>query len=203
MARKRKAVAGSALWPTCDRSCRSCVYWDVSTTRTASTAAQEAFCGAHLAPLAAALTLYTGDSGIGEELAQETLLRALARWERTRDLTSPRAWLYRVGVNLASSHFRRRAAERRALRRHGPPVDELPEPDPADALAVRQAVGRLPAVQRRVLVLRHVGGLSVPETATALRLTESAVRSHAYRATRTLRAVLGQSDIEEVVDRGW
>ncbi len=91
--------------------------------------------------LAATLGFFCHDAGVGQELAQETLARVWARWDHVGELTSPEAWAYRVGLNLARSRFRRTRAEHRALRRLN--RSEATAADPADALAVRAAVGDL------------------------------------------------------------
>lgn len=96
---------------------------DLSTTTTTADVIvadeREAFCREHLVILAKALGLFVRDAALGEELAQEALLRACARWPQVRALDSPRAWLYRVGINLARSRARRLVIGARALARHG------------------------------------------------------------------------------------
>src|SRR3954449_5374681 len=77
----------------------------------------EAFCRATYARLAGALGLMCGESGVGEELAQEALLRVWERWPSVRAMDSPEAWVFRVGFNLANSRLRRVVAERRANQR--------------------------------------------------------------------------------------
>lgn len=145
-----------------------------------------AFCTLHMATLSTTLGLFVRDALVGEELAQEVLLRACERWDDVRALASPRAWLYRVGTNLARSRARRIAAGARALARHGP-RPEAQEPDTAEALDVRRALTLLPGTQRDVAVLRHLVGLSVAETAEALGLSEGAVRTRDHRARSSMR----------------
>ncbi|QBI18773.1 hypothetical protein ER308_03880 [Egibacter rhizosphaerae] len=60
----------------------------------------------------------------------------------------------------------------------------------ADAVAVRQAVARLPHRRRAVLVYRFYLGYSVAETADAMGASESATKSLASRAVDELRGVL-------------
>lgn len=112
-----------------------------------------AFCRREHPRLVGALSLYCGDALLAQELAQEALVRVCQRWEQVRAKGSPEAWAHRVALNLAHSWYRRRAAERRALARHGAqgPV----APASADDLAVRTAVARLPHPERQVLVLRY------------------------------------------------
>lgn len=147
------------------------------------------FCAEHLRPLTRALDLFVRDASLGEELAQEVLLRACERWDEVVRLDRPAAWLYRVGTNLARSRARRARSLARALGRHGPsPTLEVPATD--DALAMREALGRLPRAQREALVLRHVAGLTVVETAEALGVPESTITTRTSRGAAALRREL-------------
>lgn len=152
-----------------------------------------AFCAEEFPRLVGALGLYVGDEAVAEELAQEALLRACRRWERVSRLQSPGGWTWRVARNLATSHLRRRQAERRARARMSPrePASETPA-DTADAHAVRRAVSRLPERQRQVLVLRYFLDWSVEATAAEIGVSADAVRSLTRRAIAALR---GQFDL--------
>ena len=149
------------------------------------------FCAAEYPQLVRALSLYVGDADLAEELAQEALLRACRRWGKVSQLESPGGWTWRVSVNLANSHFRRRQAARRARQRLDRATAHF-DSDGADAVAVRQAVASLPARQCSALVLRHVLDLSAPDTAVRMGISADAVRSLTKRATATLRAQLGE-----------
>lgn len=139
--------------------------------------------------LVRALSLLAEDLGVAEELAQEALLRAGARWAHVRRFDRPGAWTRRVALNLARSRWRRHQAERRAVARHGPPA-ATSEPDLALHLSVHEALAKLPVRQREVLVLRHLLGLSVAETALELRASEASVKAHTRRGAAALRAHL-------------
>jgi RNA polymerase sigma factor (sigma-70 family) len=161
----------------------------------------ERFCAAAYPPLVAALTHHVGDRWVAEELAQEALIRACDHWTRVHQLASPLGWTFRVGANLGSSYFRRRAAERRAGRRHGAGQVVHHDPDGADRLAVRDALARLTGRQREVVILRFYLGLTTEEVATATGATAGAVRALTHRAVRLLREELGvTADVEEVTD---
>lgn len=153
--------------------------------------------------LVGGLTLHCGDPWLAEELAQETLARVWDRWETVRSADSPQAWAWRVALNLSTSWFRRRAAERRATARAGiaPAPGRLSDGDVPDRLAVRQAVASLPARQRAVLVLRYFDDLGVAEAAVALGCAPGTVKSLTHRAIAGLRDRLGvdlDTDDEEV-----
>lgn len=111
-------------------------------------------------------------------------------------MASPRAWLSRVGLNLARSWWRRVYAEQRANRRHSAGPD-APTAEPADVLAIRAAVATLPRRQRAVLVLRYYGDLSVEETAETLGCAQGTVKSLTHRAIASLRTALADPQPKE------
>lgn len=149
----------------------------------------EAFCRREHPALLRSLALYTGDPLLAEECAQEALLAACRNWSQVSELASPAGWLHRVGFNHANNYFRRRRAERRALQRQRDGVDAAYEmPDSATAIAVREALTRLPHRQRAVLLLRYFADLDVAETAQALEITPEAARSLTHRAIVAMRA---------------
>jgi RNA polymerase sigma factor (sigma-70 family) len=144
----------------------------------------DAFCRREWVPLVASLSYLVGDRATGEDLAQEVLARAYQHWDSVALLESPGGWAHRVGVNLASSHRR----QLRIRARHHASVLEMPSTDePIDALEVRRAVSELPLTLRQAVVLRHVVGFSVEETAAVLGITPEAVRVRAHRGADRLR----------------
>ena len=121
-----------------------------------------------------------GDRDTAEDLRQETFVRA---WQRMPDGLDPdrqRAWLRRTASNLAIDEWRRRG------RRPSVALDETAEL--ADALpaedsgAAREALARLGAHERFVLLLRFQGGLTHAEIAGLLDVTEEAARKRVARA---------------------
>src|SRR4051812_3813807 len=177
---------------TCSARSRSCPRWSSPTTepddplvrRTGVEAS--AFCRELHPRLVGALALHCGDRDVAEELAQETLARVWERWSTVRAMDSPDAWAFRVGFNLATSRFRRAAAERRARARVGPVDDH--QPDTASALAIRAAVAALPPRQRAAVVLRYFADLSVERTAEVLGCAPGTVKSLTSQAIASLRA---------------
>jgi RNA polymerase sigma factor (sigma-70 family) len=104
----------------------------------------------------------------------------------------PHAWLAAIARNECRA---------RIQTRHGEPL-ELPEipsdlPDPlaaairaTDLEAIWAAISTLPRRQRRVLLLREVGGLSYRELGRALGITDSSVESLLFRARRQVRSLV-------------
>ncbi len=121
-----------------------------------------------------------------EELAQETFLaviRANARYE-PRSLV--RTYLYGIALKLI-------AMERRK-QRSAPVMQVEAEPDAKDApeaaFWVRQALGKLDASEREILMLREYEQLSYSEIAELQRLPVNTVRSRLFRARMALKSYL-------------
>lgn len=147
-----------------------------------------AFCRREHRRLVGVLTLHLGDRWVAEELAQEALIRACERWAEVGQMQHPRAWVTRVGMNLANSWIRRRVAERKARAR----LDAHPElvaesADTSDALAVREALAVLPERQRQAVVLRYWGGMSPTEAGAVMGIEPGTVRALTHQAVTALR----------------
>lgn len=153
----------------------------------------EELCRREYPRLVGALTLYVGERTVAEQLAQDALLRLCQQWPRVRGFASPAAWLQEVGLNLGRSWWRRYYAERRAWLRHGV-VDVVHDPDSADAVAVRQAVGGLPERQRLALILRFYEQLPIAHVAARMGCAEGTVKALTHQAVSTLRRQFAMDD---------
>lgn len=150
----------------------------------------------HYPRLVAALTLYCGDRELAAELSQEAMARAWRDWPRVGRLESPAGWVHRVGINLANSAWRRgvRRVGAAWAERHD---DVASEADIGAAVAMRQAVARLPRRQRTALVLRYFVDLPYDEVAALMRCRPGTVRALTTQAIDTLRRTAGFQDVEE------
>jgi RNA polymerase sigma-70 factor (sigma-E family) len=125
-----------------------------------------------------------------EDLLQTALTKTYLAWERIEDHRALDGYVRRALVNTRTSQWRKRRVDEFAC-------DELPEPapdegpDPAEAQAVRdamwQAVLRLPARQRAMVVLRYYEDLSEVRTAEVLGVSVGTVKSAVSRALVKLR----------------
>ncbi|MBK5229123.1 MAG: sigma-70 family RNA polymerase sigma factor [Actinobacteria bacterium] len=159
------------------------------------------FCRDEYSRLVGSLGLFCGDVDLAEELANEALMRACRDWNKVRNLASPTAWVHAVGMNLARSHFRRKAAERRATERLQSRSVASPEAtEQSDAITIRSAVAGLPARQKKALVLRYYVDLRIDEIAEAMDCSPSTVKSLVRSALRSLRDKEGFAHLEEVGD---
>lgn len=151
----------------------------------------ESFCRRVHPRLVRALTVYLGDREVAAELAQESLIRAWQRWPQVRLMRAPDAWVFRVAFNLANSVIRRRLAERRARARLADCAP--PAADADEVIVLRAAVDALPPRQRAAVVLRHLIGMSIDDTAAAMSCAPGTVKSLTAKGVARLHELLGGS----------
>jgi RNA polymerase sigma-70 factor (ECF subfamily) len=155
-----------------------------------------AFYASAFSRLVGQVFLVTGDLRDAEDLVQEAMARASARWGRLRTYDVPEAWVRRVAMNLAAD-LRRRSRRRLAAmtRLAAMPATEVVEL-PTEDLRIVAALGTLPLSQRQVLVLHHLADLPLAEVATTLRVPVGTVKSRLKRARRALAALLSAEEVK-------
>jgi RNA polymerase sigma-70 factor, ECF subfamily len=136
------------------------------------------------------------DRGRAEDMAQEAFLRAyrgLAHWRKDAVFST---WLFALATNLYRSELRRIPARTVS-------IDDVAEPlDPRASdggledrdrdLAVRGAVGALPAKYREALLLFYFHDMDVTTAARSLGLPEGTVKARLFRGREILRGKLPQ-----------
>jgi RNA polymerase sigma factor (sigma-70 family) len=136
----------------------------------------------HSARLIRRLQRMLGSREAAEDLAHEAFLRL---WQRAPAGLAPdeqAAWLQRAATNLALDELRRR--RRRDHRQLEEDAVAALTGDGAEALAVREALARLSAHERLLVLLRFQAGLSHAEIAETLAITPEAARKRVERARR-------------------
>ncbi|WBB74364.1 SigE family RNA polymerase sigma factor [Micromonospora sp. WMMD1128] len=146
---------------------------------------------AHFRSLTIQLTAYCGDLSQAQDLVQEAFCRAFARWSRVSRYDDPVAWVRRVAWNLATSRWRRLRTAQTWLHRQR--EEHVPGPEP-DRVALTAALGRLPANQRRAVVLHHLADLSVSQIAAQEGVPEGTVKSWLHRGRAALAAQLSPTN---------
>lgn len=139
--------------------------------------------------LLAAARAITLDEAEAQDLMQTTFEIALRHRAELRATGALRAWLLRIETREA---FRAARRLRRLIRLDGGVID-IPTSgaDLAEALAVRQGLRSLPRRVRAVVVLHHLVGLSVAETAAALGTSDNTVKTQLKVGLARLRRELG------------
>lgn len=135
--------------------------------------------------LVAVATALSGTFEDGEDVVQDTMVKALTRWNTLRRFERPGAWCHRVLVNSCRSRWRRRRTETRYLARLRREEPTAAGPS-VEVIAFWSAVRRLPERQRLVVALHYAGDRSVAEVASILDVPEGTVKSDLSRARAAL-----------------
>ena len=158
----------------------------MTTSREASFAV---FYQQNIAALSRTLAASLGDAQVAQDAAQEAMARACERWDKIESYDNPVGWCYRVGMNWATSRWRKR--KREVITDRLPTPDPMQSPDFTVQDRLLHALRALPIDQRSVIVLRLVEDWSINETAEALGIKPGTVQSRYARALTKLRAELG------------
>jgi len=122
-----------------------------------------------------------------EDLVQETFLAVIRAASRYEPRALVRTYLYGIALKLL-------AAERRKPLTSSISGHSAPEPKtdgtPECVLWVRQAMEKLDAQEREILMLREYEQLSYSEIAELLRIPVNTVRSRLFRSRLALRSYL-------------
>jgi RNA polymerase sigma-70 factor (ECF subfamily) len=137
------------------------------------------------------------DPAAGDDVVQETFIRAQAHLGALREPEKMAAWLLRIAHNLCMDHLRARQSSR---------IDPAADLDVLSAVeaasleqdlerrqmsdCVRGMIERLPDNDRAVILLFDIEGLSHEEIAGILGIDAGAVKVRLHRARKKLRAVL-------------
>ena len=121
-----------------------------------------------------------------EDLVQECLARAIARFSQWQPGTDLRAWLFTMMHNLFINMLRKAARETTGS------VSETTEPATADPDMddLERALQTLSADQRSILMLVTLEGLSYQQIASMLQIPVGTVMSRLSRARQQLRDTL-------------
>jgi RNA polymerase sigma-70 factor (ECF subfamily) len=143
-----------------------------------------------------------GDQPSAEDLLQETLLEAVRSASAFRGEAAASTWMCAIARRRLARYYeseRKREVAKRSLRlvKDLSSLEEAPEE--GAALIERQdevvrALGRLPALQRQVLVLKYMEGMSVQDIAGQLDRSRVQVQSLLQRGRDGLRRHLGAPD---------
>ncbi len=134
----------------------------------------------------------TRDIGQADDLVQSCLVRALAKEHLWQPGSNLRVWLFTVLHNLHINRVRRLMREQdNAIVASASLALAQSEPSARlDLLDVEQAIKKLPAVQRRVILLIGLEGMRYDEAAQILGVPIGTVRSRIARARQMLRELL-------------
>lgn len=156
------------------------------------------------------------DDAEAQDAVQEGYLHAFQSLHRFRGDSSIGTWLTRIVINQALTQQRRYGRVVLWSEEHADEEGEMPEQHDSPSRSaedefarrelrerLQQAVDLLPPIYRSVFILRSVEGLSVEETAQALRVSGDVVKTRLLRARAMLRDTLspsGEAEAQRLYD---
>ena len=155
--------------------------------------------GLHQDSFAWALSCCGWNYADAEDVLQTTYLKVVSGRARYGGRSTVRTWLFGVIRRTAHEHHRRARSRRAGLDRLGrdPSATMSGSDDPGEAtertetaVALREALGRLPPRQQEVMFLVFYEGMSVREAAEVMEVTMGSARVHYDRGKRRLRGLL-------------
>lgn len=171
---------------------------------------QECFCALmdrHMDCVRRRINRLIPNTSDAEDVAQEVQLKVWMNLSSFRSDSSFRTWMVRIAIN-ESLQWHRSAKCR--LQWDAEELDGLAASTESAfqayareeaASTVRRAVHKLPSKFRQIVVLRHLGELTIKETAESLDSSPQSIKMRLFRGRRMLAKTLRQS--ETTLRPGW
>lgn len=126
------------------------------------------------------------DRDAADDLAQETILRAIHALPRFRGRSTAQTWILSIARHTCMDELRARDRRRRQQRQLATTPDRPPTTDPAEQIALDQLVSSLDPDQRAAFVLTQRLRLTYDEAATICDCPTGTIRSRVARAREHL-----------------
>lgn len=126
-----------------------------------------------------------------QDLAQQTLLKAVRNASRYDRRSPLRSWLFGIAVR-EYSRWRRRHIFKPFFQNQPDPADPMVQI--VDAKLLLDALAKLEEGHRAVFLLHHVEGLSVEEVGEALSIPAGTVKSRLHNARQRLKTTLEREE---------
>ncbi|MCF6119695.1 sigma-70 family RNA polymerase sigma factor [Mesorhizobium muleiense] len=133
----------------------------------------------------------------GEDIVQETLIKALQAVDGSMSVERPEQWLFRIAHNAAQDHLRRRHRERSRMTETDMTTIEDPSGSADSRLAAAAGLRsfmQLSVAQRGAVILVDVLGLSLHETCEVTGATLAATKAALHRGRAQLRLLASQPE---------
>lgn len=161
---------------------------------------------------AIAVQMGDGDREEAKDITQQVFLKAFRNLKRFKGNASFYTWFYRILVNTCLDSRRRHSRWRQIFSFHtsnesgekdkkGAGFEDYPDPNPRsepDAVleskeldhSLQSAIRSLPDKQRCAFQLKVFQGLTVPEISEIMGIRPGTIKSHLFRATKSLQNAL-------------
>ena len=141
--------------------------------------------------------LYLQDASAAQDAVQETFLKAYKGYEAFRGESQERTWLMSIAINVCRD-MNRSAWLRHIDRRVTPEDVPLPAPQAEEALALAEAIRRMPNRHRDVILLYYYQDMTIKEVAEALHAAPSTILKRLNQAKDKLKTLLTEDELSPV-----
>jgi RNA polymerase sigma-70 factor (sigma-E family) len=150
------------------------------------------FAGAHAERLRTTAYLLCHDWHLAQDLTQTALTKLFLSWRRAVQADHLLAYAQKILLRVYLDHRRRRSStESTPGVLHEPAYRHNPEL----RLTMMDALGRLPARDRAIVILRYFEDYSVEQVADVLEIPANVVKSQTRRSLVKLREVLAPDEL--------
>ena len=132
----------------------------------------------------------TRDTALAEDAAQEAFWKAYRALPRYREEAHFGAWIRKIAVRCALDIVRRRRCEVAIEAAESRLVEAREEKRHDDRDRLEHALGRIPALDREIVLGLSLEGKSVADVAAELAMAPTTVRVRAHRARKKLIRIL-------------
>lgn len=139
---------------------------------------------------------FVGDHDDARDVAQDAFVSVHRSLGGFRGDSEFRTWLYRIVTNLSMNKIRSRTSRARFEVHTDDMIENMAHPESGGAertdltAHIERALHELPTLQRAVVLLRHLNGLSTKEVSSILECSEGTVKTHLHRGLKKMRKLL-------------
>jgi RNA polymerase sigma-70 factor (ECF subfamily) len=136
------------------------------------------------------------DHDDAEDVAQEAFVRAYRSLRNFREEAGFGTWLYRIVHNVSLNRVRQKKVRqsREMNPDHRAAASEARTHSYSETVDTRahieRALHQLPTLQRSVVILRHLEGMSTQQASRILGCSEGTVKTHLHRGLKKMKRLL-------------
>lgn len=137
-----------------------------------------------------------GNHDDADDVAQESFVNVHRSFAKFRGESAFSTWLFRIVKNCALNRLKQRTRKQRREVELTIADTEMISVNAGVAsvddsrLHVERALHELPTLQRAVVMLRHINGLSTRQVSMILDCSEGTVKTHLHRGLKSMKAKL-------------
>ena len=139
---------------------------------------------------------FVNDHDDAEDVAQEAFVKVFHSIKSFREEAGFSTWLYRIVTNASLDRLKQRKRKTsRYVRIDNPEsMQAMTSTEATDSIDLtmhmERALHELPTLQRAVVILRHIDGLSTRTVSEILQCSEGTVKTHLHRGLKKMRSLL-------------